>query len=765
MRGVFPVVFIILIIALLVCAVLARRSVRSIGKDVALLCGALVPPVAGNLIIILSESPILSTVGCFLYFIGMNYVMFALLRYTFAYCQIPKEKWRYLWIAYSLLILDTISLLLNNVFHHAFVLEQIDVGGEVYYRFVPLLGQTFHRIVDYGIFFAVLVIFFVKMIRSGRLLLERYAIIFITMIVVGIWQTFYIFSRTPIDRSMIGFGVFGLLVFGFSIFYRPMRLLDRMLVTMASELQDALLFFDLNRNCIWANEKGLELAGVTEKELEQIPGKLMALFGPPREKETAEDWNEQKEIKVGDETRYYLVRKKTVFDARQRMAGSFLNIRDNTQEKAELRIERYNATHDPTTGLYNREYIYQRIREILNQDPEGPWLIIVANIDEFEVITDVYGTAFGEMALRQIAQWLGVDMPDGSVYGRLGGTEFGALVPLNKADFRHLQNDLAHSIVRADSVEQHIFVHFGVYRVIDPNLEISVMFDRARLALSNVRDNLKQYVGFYEETLKDRILWNHQISAQLPEALEKHQLIPYLQPIMDASGRLEGAEVLCRWLHPTEGFLTPDKFIPVFEKNGLIAEVDRYMWRCACEILAGWKRDKKDLFLSVNISPRDFDVMNVVAEIKGLVNEYKVSSSRLRLEITETMMGAEQSGRIRVLNELRAEGFMIEMDDFGSGYSSMNLLKEMPVDLVKLDMGFLRKAEDVERATIIIQTIIEMTRQLGILSLMEGVETDRQYQILANMGCQYFQGFYFSRPLPADQFEERVSVAESTTKE
>ena len=754
MRVVLPIIFIILILALAVCAVIARRSAKAIGNSVALLLIALIPPMTGNLLIILSEEIWLSYVGCYLYFLGMNFVMFAMLRFTFEYCNIQaKEAWR--WFAYGLLIVDSIQILSNLVLHHVFGLEKIFVEGEVYYRLVPYFRQNLHRAIDYGIFFAILIIFIVKVVRASRLEVERYAMILIAMIVVGVWESWYIFSRTPVDRSMIGFGVFGLLVFGLSVYYQPVRLLDRMLASMASELPDSVLCFDLNRNCLWANSRAISLLGVTRAELDRIPQILIDLLGdaPP---ETGEDWTEQRRVNLNGKKRDLFIQKKTILDDRKRIAGSFLNIRDNTEELEALESERYLATHDNATGLYTRDYLCQQIRKELDEHPEKEHYLVVASVDEFEVVTDVFGTAFGEHALKKITEWLYEDVPAGTIYGHLGGTDFGACIPASRFDPEHLEKELSHCVIWENSVEQHVFIHFGVYRITDPSMELSVMFDRARIPLSAIRGDMKKFVGFYEEKLRDQILWNHKISAELPDALREGQIVPYLQPIMDAGGLLVGAEILARWNHPTEGFLSPGSFIPVFEKNGLIAEMDRYVWRSACVILADWQKAGRNLFLSVNISPRDFDVMDVEAELRSLVKEYGIEPSRLRLEITETAVGSDPEGRLRILNNMRRDGFLIEMDDFGSGYSSMNMLKDMPLDLVKLDMVFLQKSEDVERAKTIVQTIIRLTQQLGILSLMEGVETDQQYQILSNMGCQFFQGYYFSKPVPLEEFSSQL---------
>ena len=227
---------------------------------------------------------------------------------------------------------------------------------------------------------------------------------------------------------------------------------------------------------------------------------------------------------------------------------------------------------------------------------------------------------------------------------------------------------------------------------------------------------------------------------------------------MDREGKTIGAEALVRWIHPEEDIRPPFSFIPVFEKNGMIAEVDRYIWRKSCEILARWQKEGKDLFISVNISPKDFYLLDVPATLKGLVEEYRVKPERLRLEITETMMMNEAEAHMEILRDLQAAGFFIEMDDFGSGYSSLNLLREMPVDVLKIDMVFLQKASQNLRAKVIVEEVIALARKLGIVSLTEGVETKKQYDTLMEMGCQMYQGYYFAKPMPVEDFERFLSA-------
>jgi len=240
----------------------------------------------------------------------------------------------------------------------------------------------------------------------------------------------------------------------------------------------------------------------------------------------------------------------------------------------------------------------------------------------------------------------------------------------------------------------------------------------------------------------------------LPAAIENREIQPYLQPLVDEEGMPVGAEVLVRWRHPTQGMLMPWRFIPFFERNGMIAEVDRYMWRCACEILQQWKQAGISLFLSINVSPKDFYFMDVGKEIRDIVAEYQVNPQQLRIEITETVMMSDMENRIRILNDLKQDGFLIEMDDFGSGYSSLNMLKDMPIDLIKIDMMFLRQTRDNEKAKIILQNILHLSEELGMISLTEGVETENQYHMLAEKGCHLFQGFYFAKPMPPEEYEK-----------
>ena len=756
MRIAFSVLFFILIALLIPCAFIAKRSRKPIGASVALFLSAIIPPILGNLIIVASGNEIFSSVGCYFYFLGMDLSMYGLLVFTFDYCVIKRPNNGLKRMVNLLLIIDAIQVMLNPFIGHVFDTEMIMLNGYPYYRIRPYLGLTFHRIVDYGIFFACFFIFVYKARKSPRYYKERYIVIIVSLAVTCASLTYFIFSRTPIDRSMVCLGVFGILVYHFSIHYRPLRLLDRMLADLASDIPDALFLFDMYQKCIWANSAALRLVKVENEEYDKCFDALIDLFGPPND--DREDWMTRRIVGHGDDARYYTLEWHTLKDEVGRSAGVYMSVRDNTAEQQTYQQEFYNATHDSLTGIFTREYLYEMIHKTLMENPDETYYVVFVDVKNFKIVNDIFGTNFGDYALKCIAKWISTDICEDCVYGRLAGDTFGICLPKKDFDEQMLDMQLQDFIVVNGSMEHHILIHLGVYEVIDRNIEVSVMFDRAHLALSHIKDEYQKHITYYDDEMRKKVVWDQNISAQLHEAITLRQLRPYLQPIADSSGKIVGCEALVRWIHPENGFMPPGAFIPVFEKNGMIVEVDRYMWRCACEILSSWKEKGIDLFISVNISPKDFYFMDVNSEIRKLVKKYDVDPKKLRIEITESVMMDDLDNRMDILRQFRREGFIVEMDDFGSGFSSLNMLKDMPVDVLKIDMNFLGKSTDDQRSNTIVQNIINLTRDLEIESLTEGVETEIQYKALAKMGCRLFQGYYFAKPMPVDEFMKFCSL-------
>ena len=752
MRLLLAVFFFALVAALVICAVSALNSKKKLANYVAFLVTAMAIPVFGNLFIIASTTELLSTIGCYIYFIGMDAAVYSIMMFTFEYCELEKPKKVLTWPVRILMIIDLIQYALNPWLGFSFKVEQILVDDLPYFRMVPLAGQTYHRIVCYGLFLVSLIFFIVKRFKTPKIYAEKYRILYIAILITGGIESYYIFSRKPMDMSMIGFAVFGYLVYYFVLFYRPLHLLDRMLSNIISDMDDALFLFDINGECVWTNKPAQLLIGGTEGNYDGIKENLSFLFG---DIDFSDGWSRMITIGEGDDESYTLLEAHSI-TSDGKISGSYLAVKDTTEEQKAMKQAMYNATHDSVTGMYTKERLFDRIEKRLKRDKNTDYMIGYLEISNYKVINDVFGTEFGELTERKVADFIREGVSDKCLYGRLSDDSFGILI--DKEDFynKPVDEKLASFTVKDENLEHHVLMHYGVYDIQpDDEIDVPLFFNSARLATSRISGNYQTLIAYYDEKIREEVVHDQLISHQLNEAIATRQIRPYLQPIVNSQGLLEGAEALVRWIHPEDGFMNPGSFIPVFEKNGLIAEVDKYMWRCACEILTDWRSRGIEAFISVNISPKDFYFMDVEKEIKALVEEFGLEPRRLRIEITETVMMSDTIDLFKIIANLREYGFLVEMDDFGSGYSSLNVLKDMPVDVLKIDMMFLKDSERNMKCSTIIRNIIRMSEELDIDSLTEGVETAAQFEKLYAMGCKLYQGYYFSKPLPLDEFEKQ----------
>ena len=755
MRTGLSVAFGILIITLLVCMVIAKRSRKPIGNALSFLLAGLAIPVLGNLILILSTQRTISTVGYYIYFIGMDCAIYSLWYFTHVYCDMGKPKRGLNILVCTLFVADLIQYAMNPFLKFSFTTEKILVENKLYFRLVPKLGQTYHRIVCYGLFLAILVVFVVKMIQSPKVYRDKYGVIVLSIIMTGAVESYYIFSRKPMDMSMVGFGLLGLLVYFFSIHFRSMKVLDRMLAGMASDMPDALFFFDKNGKCIWTNEPGRQLIGVSKDNYDNVKDNLKYLFGDELDLESS-GWFKRVTLGTGDDQQYTHLAMRSTVDEKGKITGSYLSIRDITDDQREIKREMYRSTHDYLTGLYTKEYLYENISKRLKDDHETDYMIGYIEVSNYKMINDVFGKEFAELTIKKIAVFITGNVSSKCLYGRLSDDSFGILFDKSKFNEDAVKTRLENFTIKDDNLEHQILMHFGIYDITpEDDIDVPLFFDSARLATTMIRDYYHDIIVYYDDKLRNEIIHNQLITNQLKNAIETRQIRPYLQPIVDSRGMLAGAEALVRWIHPDEGFMNPGMFIPVFERNGLIAEVDRHMWRCACEILANWKERGIEAFISINISPKDFYYMDVVPTLKSLVEEHGIDPVKLRVEITETVMMSDSMDILKTVDELRASGFIVEMDDFGSGFSSLNLLKDMNIDVIKIDMKFLKDSERNMKSGIIIKNIINMSEELNIATLTEGVETAKQFEILYAMGCKLYQGYYFSKPVPLEDFEKQ----------
>lgn len=757
-RTIFVLILGVLITILLACGISAYHSNKPMGKSVCVLSLVVIPPLLGNIIIIAATTNWFSTVGQYIYHIGLDMIMFALIGFTYNYCRIDNRSLKgfhlYSRFLYALLTVDIVQLLLNPILGNAFNLQEIEAYGSAYFVMIPHLGMKYHRIICYSCVFLATFVFLYMSVIVPRIYRERYAVILISLVIGTLWRTVYVFSRAPIDRSMLGFAACGILIFYFCIYYRPVRLLDSMLANIVSEMDEAIFLFDLDGKCIWINEPGKEMVKVYDGNFNQVLINLKEFIGD------IEGIPERRHVDYSIDSdagvRYYTLEKNSCFENTGKVHGSYLKVRDVTDEKLKIEDEFYAYNHDMLTGLYTKEYLYEKVSDRIAKGDTDNFCIAYIDVRDFKIVNDVFGRSFGDFALCTMAEWIREHAGNTSIYGRMGGDSFGVFLPKSGVKQDELENDLANFVIRRGDKEYHIVIHMGFCDIEEVD-DVSILFDRAHLAIAAIKDEFKQHLAFYDSSMREKLKYSQVISAQLGTAIRENQIVPYLQPIVDTDGKIVGAEALARWIHPTQGFMNPGSFIPMFEENGLIVDVDKHIWRTACKILGSWKATHPDIFISVNISPKDFFLTDVLSDIKAFAKEFDINHQNLRIEVTETSMMSNTDGRMKILEDFRKNDFIVEMDDFGSGYSSLNMLKDMPVDVLKIDMKFLGKTEDQERANKIVKNVIRLSDDLGILSLTEGVETEEQFEMLKQMGCTLFQGFYFSKPVPLKDFEGMIS--------
>lgn len=431
-----------------------------------------------------------------------------------------------------------------------------------------------------------------------------------------------------------------------------------------------------------------------------------------------------------------------------------------TIELSEDRDIIHHTERDVLTGLYNREYFYQYAMQFDLFHKEIPMDAVVIDVNHFHMINERFGKSYGDSVLRRIGERVReiVQDSDGIVCRREADTFL--VYCRHREDYQEVLDYASVGLSGDDSVNNRVRLRMGVYYNVDKDLDVERRFDRAKQASDTVRNSFQKSIGYYDDTLHEAELFAEQLVEEFHTAIDQHQFCVYYQPKFDVRPEipiLASAEALVRWQHPTLGMISPGLFIPLFEENGLIQELDQYVWRTAAAQIREWKdRFHFSVPVSVNVSRIDMYDPELIPTFVGILNEYQISARELLLEITESAYTKDSEQIIETVNRLRALGFRVEMDDFGTGYSSLNMISTLPIDALKLDMQFIRNAFKEGRDTRMLEVIIDIADYLSVPVIAEGVETEEQLHALKAMGCDMVQGYYFSRPLPAEDYEKYV---------
>lgn len=419
---------------------------------------------------------------------------------------------------------------------------------------------------------------------------------------------------------------------------------------------------------------------------------------------------------------------------------------------------------DEITGLYNKQFFLAEARELLQKTAPQKYDMICIGIERFKLVNDTYGEHTGDKVLHHIADVIRSMRTENMIFGRFMQDEFYIMLPHKDERDPEIFFE-AYRKVNEYPIDMEIKLHTGIYYITGAEESVTNMCDSAKLASDENRGKYDLAFSYYDDSIRQKLVEEQFVLSNMQEALETHQFKVYYQPKYDLNTELiVGAEALIRWVHPDRGIISPGVFIPIFEKNGFITNVDKYVWETVCQDMREWMdAGLPAVAVSVNVSRVDIYSPKLVDTILNLVAKYKININQLHLEITESAYTENSEQIIDVVSRFRDLGFVIEMDDFGSGYSSLNMLAMMPVDVLKLDMKFVQTEQQTINGKGIMSFVISLAKWMNLRVIAEGVENSEQIATLRSMDCNYVQGYYYAKPMTLRDFKlllesSRVSV-------
>lgn len=416
---------------------------------------------------------------------------------------------------------------------------------------------------------------------------------------------------------------------------------------------------------------------------------------------------------------------------------------------------------DALTGLRNKEYFNTAASKILSKSPSTPHLLVSLDPRNFKVINDRFGHIIGDQTLVNIANNIKDIFKDTCLYARSHGDRFLILTedtPENRARIEKLTEMNIHI---HNSSNYQVIIKTGVCPIsrYDFSTPLSSYIDRANIAKSNASGRNKSYLSYFTKEMEQDFNIKNSIEIEMVKALERGDFIVYYQPKYElVNDSIIGAEALVRWNHKDRGIISPGLFIPLFEKNGFIVDLDFYVYESVLKMLKSRIISNLPVVtVSMNVSRCHLGDSAFAEKLEMLVNKYQVPKRYIEMEITESIFSKDDDSALSLIHELKNHGFNVSMDDFGSGYSSLNLLRQVPIDTLKIDKVFIDNTENSPRGQVIIEEIISMASKINVKTICEGVETKTQRDFLRRSGCDMVQGFFYSRPLPENDFEELLN--------
>jgi len=687
-----------------------------------------------------------------------DWMLIALMFYTQYYTGAVKTFKGVQAASMIFAVLDTYMLIENTWTNKIFDIESIKAENIKVVFNNDSLWYRLHFIFTYAFVILIIFTYLYMIIKSSRMYREAYGAIAVVIFIGFSFDIATIGSDSIYDLTMIIYGAIAIIIYYLTYRYVPNELIENMLSLVVRDMNNGIICYDRKGRCIYYNDlmEAIYRHGGNMSVYESKYSQWIEKLGDDRRDSMT---FQTTDIEINGEKHYFEIAYKRIYDESNRVICDYFVYNDRTQMYESWEQEKYKASHDSLTGLLNRDQFYEDVHDMVNKYHDTTFYLICSNIKDFKFINEIFGMEKGNQVLIKQAKLMASNPSERTICARLMNDRFALCLPREEFDEKRVADSVKELQCEFTGNSFHMHMYMGVYEIRDRDEAVSIMVDKANIAADTIKNNYDCCVAYYDEHLLEISIEQRRLLGEFEPALQNDEFVMYLQPQVNSDGAAKGAEALVRWVHPSRGILTPYAFIDILENAGLIYKLDLYIWEKAAQKLAEWKEKGYGSYhISVNISTKDFYILDIYETFTGLINKYGIAASNLHLEITETTLMTDFEKNMNIIHKLQDVGFRVEIDDFGSGYSSLNMLKDISADVLKIDMGFLRKSENEVKGQDILESIITLAGKIGMDVITEGVETKKQLDMLTMMGCHEFQGYYFSKPVPVSEFEEKYLV-------
>ncbi|MCR5217315.1 EAL domain-containing protein [Treponema sp.] len=684
------------------------------------------------------------------YYASVPWLLFSVVNFMMIFTELSRKNKSLIirLIIFALCLCDLFSFIINLNYHNVLdIVQKTDENGVVLgwvadYRwpFNIHLALSYLQVIIVG---GCLIL---KILRSSRIFRIKYEIVFgMFMLIIGV-NVMFLTALPFFDFSILGYVVCALYLCYSSLYSMPKYLSSQMMKLISENINHAIVCFDSTGNKIFSNKKAAELYRYRDyvKHLNELV-----------DENNSDSFMNSQIVYLNEEECFFEEDVNREKDNKNRLIGVSVNISDNTKVMKKMEKELYISTHDELTGLYNRRSFFENAASIIRNNKDTQFYLVATNIKDFKMINTCFGTEFGdEVLIEQAKKLLLADYPK-TIHGRISSDNFAMLIP--KENFSQKLSVKNTSSLQAlfENLHYEIRIYIGIYEVSDIYESVSAMYDKAQIAIRSIYGSYDKTLVFYDRSLMEQLYEEKNIVSDFEKYIKNGAFEVNLTPLFTCDTEdVCGAQIVTRWNNPVNGILNEDEYTDLLDKTMLLHKLDYYVWEETVKILSEWKKKDINLKLSVKIHQQSFYYLNLPEVFKSLVNRYQINAASLVLGVNENCFTRDVKMHVDVLNKLHEAGFKIELDGFGSQFSSLNILKDINADVLKINFDQFYQNEQSDRTLTIIDSMISMSKAIGMVVTAQCVEFEHQKDFLRRAGCDIIQNNFCNMIFSQKEFEK-----------